>query len=84
MTKRCSPSLVKDECDTCHICIGEGFIETYPNRVGSKKICGWCLDKLREQGRIEVGGRSRDLIEEQTTLYLHPDGNISRELVLHR
>ena len=74
----------RERCDSCLICTGAQE-ETELYRVGKHFICGWCLKRLQERGRIEVdtqgqGGR-KYIRGKETALYLHPDGSIARESV---
>lgn len=41
-------------CFCCGICIGPGNYENTPYSAGNKILCGWCYDKLLEQGFIQL------------------------------
>ena len=62
------------KCQSCAICIGPEFMETYSYQVGNFTICGWCQSKLSARGYIELDSRRR--IKDQGTVchWLYPDG----------
>lgn len=41
-------------CFSCGICIGIGYTETIPFKLGDKAICGWCKVKIKSQGYIQL------------------------------
>jgi len=61
------------KCQSCAICIGPGFMETLPYRVGEFTICGWCLGKLHT-GHIELDGRRLTKNQGTVCRWLYPDG----------
>jgi len=63
------------QCFSCGICIGPSYDESFPYKVGDKKICGWCYGMLEKQGYIQI----------DPFLRLLPDGTVikfARELQL--
>jgi len=70
-----------NQCKTCRICTGAEFIEKLLYPVGEYKICGWCNNHLRNEGRLEVG-YEKGIWGKETALYLHPNGTLEREKVI--
>lgn len=74
--------LKAQRCQSCGICIGEGFMEAFPYQIGGFTICGWCGGKLRARGHIELDDRRH--VKGQGTLcrWLYPDGTTRTMRVL--
>ena len=64
-----------NQCFSCTIGIGKGFIEPRLYPVGDKKVCWWCNELLKERGVLKIVADEDSRGVEHRVVYLYRDGS---------